>query len=360
MTPFDDPPPHPPQPDSLPPPSEEPYVVGPDAAALEQNAVEPHVVGPGVIEPRVIKPGVVEPMVATLDGDPITYAATLPAATSYSQNLEIPEDLRISWYWPHFILFLFFAGASFVVVQTALFFYYGPHQPMPRAELEKYLLNKPQFIFGTNILWYAAVFFFLYVTLSVLRDAPFWSSLGWTKLKARVSGSWGSPSAFFFGGCALAIFVGLASSRVHTKENMPIQELFKNRENAVLLMCMAVLIAPLVEETVFRIYLYPLFARMAYAFARRLGKESSEAVRAGTRISILLTGVLFGLMHGSQLGWNWGVVGLLILVGVIFTFVRARTGTVLASFLLHLGYNSMIAVTTVIGTHGFTRIPTSP
>jgi membrane protease YdiL (CAAX protease family) len=347
MTPFDDPPPHPPQPDPLA-PLEESGSAAPVAA--KQNAGEP----------RVVEPGRIEPVAATLDGDPITYAATLPPAGSYSQNLAIPEDLRISWYWPHFILFLFFAGASFVVVQTALFFYYGPRQPMPRAELEKYLLNKPQFIFGTNILWYAAVFFFLYVTLSVLRDAPFWSSLGWTKLKARVSGSWGSPSAFFFSGCALAIFVGLASSRVHTKENMPIQELFKNRENAVLLMCMAVLIAPLVEETVFRGYLYPLFARMAYTFARRLGKESAEAVRTGTRISILLTGVLFGLMHGSQLGWNWGVVGLLILVGVIFTFVRARTGTVLASFLLHLGYNSMIAVTTVIGTHGFTRIPTSP
>src|SRR5882724_799098 len=347
MTPFDDPP-HPPQPDSSTAPLEEPRSAGPGAA--EQNAVE---------RPLIELSGV-EPVVASLDGDPITYAATLPAAGSYSQDSTIPEDLRISWYWPHFILFLFFSSASFVVVQTALFFYYGPRQPMPKEELERYLLNKPQFIFGTNILWYAAVFFFLYITLSVLRDAPFWSSLGWKKLKARVSGSWRSPSAFFLGGCALAIFVGLASSRVHTKENMPIQELFKNRESAVLLMCMAVLVAPLVEETVFRGYLYPLFARMAYVFARRLGKDSAEAVRAGTRISIVLTGLLFGLMHGSQLGWNWGVVALLILVGVILTLVRARTGTVLASFLLHLGYNSMIAVTTVIGTHGFTRIPTSP
>ena len=37
---------------------------------------------------------------------------------------------------------------------------------------------------------------------------------------------------------------------------------------------------------------------------------------------------------------------------------RAQTGTVLASFLLHLGYNSMIALATIIGTHGFTKIPT--
>ncbi len=325
---FDDTPPQPPQPDSL---------------------------GDAAEEPRPM-----EPVGASLDGDPITYAATLPPVGSYSQNSAIPEDLRISWYWPHFILFLFFAGASFVVVQTALFFYYGPRQPMPKEELERYLLNKPQFIFGTNLLWYAAVFFFLYITLSVLRGAPFWSSLGWTKLRTHLTGSWGGPWAYFLGGCALAIFVGLASSRVHTKENMPIQELFKNRHNAILLMCMAVLVAPLVEETVFRGYLYPLFTRITYALSRHFGVGASEAVRVGTRTSILLTGVLFGLMHGSQLGWTWGVVGLLIFVGVIFTLVRARTGTVLASFLLHLGYNSMIAVTTIVGTHGFTRIPTGP
>jgi len=300
-----------------------------------------------------------DPISPALAGDPITYAASVPAAP-YDSNSVLPEDLRISWSWPHLILLLFFATASFVVIQTALFFYYGPHHPMPKEELERYLLNKPQFIFGTNLLWYAAVFFFLYITLSVLRDSPFWSSLGWKKLKSSISGNWGGPWSYFLGGCALAIFVGLVSSRVHTKENMPIQELFKNRENAVLLMCMAVLVAPLVEETVFRGYLYPLLARFAYGVSRHFGMDPSRALRVGIGTSVLLTGALFGLMHGAQLGWSWEVVALLIIVGIVFTSVRARTGTVLASFLLHLGYNSMIAVTTIIGTHGFTRIPTAP
>jgi membrane protease YdiL (CAAX protease family) len=323
------------------------------------DPLQPDSPTPSEEELRQAEPAQLESPSPALGGDPITYAATLPV-TSYNTDSAIPEDLRISWYWPHFILFLFFSGASFIVVQTALFLYYGPRHPLPKEELERYLLNKPQFIFGTNILWYASVFFFLYITLSVLRDCPFWSSLGWKKLKAHLAGSWGGPWSYFFSGCILAILVGLASSRVPTKENMPIQELFKNRQNAILLMGMAVLVAPLVEETVFRGYLYPLFARMAYAITRLFGVQSSEAIAVGMKISVLLTGVLFGLMHGSQLGWTWQVVALLILVGIIFTFVRARTGTVFASFLLHLGYNSMIAVTTIIGTHGFTRIPTSP
>jgi len=39
---------------------------------------------------------------------------------------------------------------------------------------------------------------------------------------------------------------------------------------------------------------------------------------------------------------------MLITVGIIFTLARARAGTVLASYLLHLGYNSMIAVTQLL------------
>jgi membrane protease YdiL (CAAX protease family) len=281
-----------------------------------------------------------EPSATLLPGDPISYVAAAPSP-QYPAGPALPEDLRISWSWTHFFVFIFFAIASFFVIQTALILYYAPHRSLPPKELERYLLNKPEFLFGSNVIWYAAIFLFLYVTLGVLRDSPFWRSLGWKKLKPNLSEGKGNPWAYFFSGCGLAIFVFIASSQVHTNDKMPIQEILKNRNSAILLMLMAVLVAPLVEETVFRGYLYPLFAKSF-----------------GMVPGILLTGILFGLMHGSQLGWTWGIVGLLILVGVIFTFARARTGTVLASFLLHLGYNSMIAIATIIGTHGFTKMPT--
>ena len=138
------------------------------------------------------------------------------------------------------------------------------------------------------------------------------------------------------------------------------QELFKSRSGAMLLMAMAVLVAPLVEETVFRGYLYPLFAGKFSGIASFLGIDAAQALRFGTATAIFITGVLFGLMHAPQLGWTWGLVSLLSFVGVIFTFARARTGTVVASFLLHLGYNSMIAVTSFIATKGFTHLPPMP
>ncbi|HXN53772.1 MAG TPA: CPBP family intramembrane glutamic endopeptidase [Candidatus Acidoferrum sp.] len=289
--------------------------------------------------PAAAEPLSVEDPNSPLAGDPINYAAGAPSP--YTPRPALPEDLRISWSWTHFFVFVFFAVSSFFLVQMVLILYFAPHRTMSPKELERYLLSKPQFLFGTNILWYAMIFLFLYVTLGVLPGKPFWRTLGWKKLQSNLSAGKANPWAYFLAGCGLAIFVFLASSQVHTNDKMPIQEVLKNRSSAMLLMAMAVLVAPLVEETVFRGYLYPLFAK-------------SFGIVPG----ILLTGVLFGLMHGSQLGWTWGIVGLLILVGIIFTFARAHTGTVLASFLLHLGYNSMIAIATIIGTHGFTKIPT--
>lgn len=282
--------------------------------------------------------------VAALPGDPISYAATAaPQLPSYPSRAALPEDLQISWSWIHFIVFIFFVIASFVLVQAALVAYFRPPHRLSPKEYQQYFMNKPEFLIGSNLIWYGALFLFLYVTLSVLRGVPFWSSLGWRRWKPNADGKRTRPWGYFFSGSGLAIFVVLASSQVHTKGPIPIQEVLKNRNSALLLMCMAVLVAPIVEETIFRGYLYPLFAR-------------SFGIGPG----IVLTGTLFGLMHGSQLGWTWGIVLLLILVGIIFTFARARTGTVVASFLLHLGYNSMIAAATIIGTHGFTKLPISP
>ena len=94
--------------------------------------------------------------------------------------------------------------------------------------------------------------------------------------------------------------------------------------------------------------------------ARHFGGNPEESFRTGSALSIVLTGGFFGLLHGAQLGWTTGLVTMLVIVGVIFTYVRASTGTVLASFLMHLGYNSMIAVSAIVSTHGFTRMPPHP
>jgi membrane protease YdiL (CAAX protease family) len=304
----------------------------PDQAPSRESPAEP---GPAA-----------EPPPSTADlplaGDPITLAATLPPA-ALSHQSPVPEDLRISWSWVHLVLFLFFGFASLFIVQGGFLLYYAPARHFSNEkDLERFVLSKPQFAIGSMVLWYALIFLFLYVTLAVLRGFPFWRTLGWRKITRGNGGRPRSPWLFFFAGCGLSLVVSVVTSKMQPREDVPIEELFRYKNTAMLFMAMAVLIAPLVEETVFRGYLYPLFAKYF-----------------GVATSVIVTGVLFGLMHGAQLGWTWGLVLVLIAVGVIFTFVRARTGSVFASFLLHLGYNSTIALVSILITRGFTKMPTA-
>jgi len=291
-----------------------------------------------------------------LAGNPISYVAIHPEA-AHPPASHLPEDLRITWSWPHLLLFVVYAVVSQFAIGIAVLAYYSTNGHLSQRQIRRLFESDPRLIVGTNVLWFGLIILFLYVTLSVLPCLPFWRSLGWKRLDANPLAGKGRPWMYFLSGSGLSLFVIGASSRVKNAEHVPIQEMFKSRSGAMLLMCMAVLVAPLVEETVFRGYLYPVFARIASRLAQSFGMDSPSAIRAGVVTSILVTGALFGLMHAPQLGWTWGLVGLLILVGIIFTFARAWTGTVFASFLLHLGYNSMLAFLTVLGTKGFTYMP---
>lgn len=299
-----------------------------------------------------------------LAGDPISYVAVNPAAAHPAYS-NLPEDLRISWSWVHLIVFALFGFASLVLVQLAFTLYYLPMNRhfANKHEFEQFVFSKPFFAIGSMIIWEASLIFFLYVTIALLPSAPFWRSLGWRTLPSRVPGVVRKPWPYLFLGCALSIGVFIVNSKTQAPENAPIEELFKHRTTMLLFMGMAVLFAPLVEETLFRGYLYPLLARLTSSIASYFGVESSAAVRHGVGSSIVLTGVIFGLVHGYQLGWSISLVLTLIVVGIVFTYVRARSGTVYASYLLHLGYNSTIAIATLIGfivTKGFTQMPPRP
>jgi membrane protease YdiL (CAAX protease family) len=290
--------------------------------------------------------------------DPTPYGSVNSSeipAPPYS-TLELPEDLRIPWSWIHLSFFLVSSLASFVVLPVLVALGVQLYTRRPQFQFQQ-LASNASFLVATQVLCFAAVIFFLYMTLGVLRHAPFWSTLGWRKFDIAPNGKVPMPWIFPAIGGGLALFVAVATSRLKDTENAPIEQLFKDRHAAFLLMGMAVLIAPLVEETVFRGYLYPLFASNLAKLAAYYGVDSSRAIRFGMTSGVLATGFLFGMMHGWQLGWNVALVSLLTLVGVIFTFARAATGTVLASFLMHLGYNSLIAVITVIATKGFTVTP---
>ena len=60
-----------------------------------------------------------------------------------------------------------------------------------------------------------------------------------------------------------------------------------------------------------------------------------------------------------QLDFAWQPVLLVSVVGIVLTYVRARTGTVLASFFVHLGYNTFLFVAFYFATGGLRNFPGS-
>jgi membrane protease YdiL (CAAX protease family) len=297
-----------------------------------------------------------------LQGVEEASAAHSEAAPGESAPLDagefLPADLRISWSWPHFLVFLLFAFGSLLAVQLAVMGYLASARHLPMKQVEQLLMTEASWVVGMQTLWLAVVLLFLYVTLGLLREAPFWTTLGWHRFPGPVPPAQ-RPNAwkYFFTGSALSALVLLGGQGVHPKGKMPIEEIFKDPHGLLLLMGMAVLVAPLMEETLFRGYLYPLLAGKVAGLARGMGHDPERALRIGRAASIAVTGCLFGIMHGAQTGWTLGIVGMLSVVGMIFTYARARTGTVLASYLLHLGYNSTLAVLMAVATGGFRHVP---
>ena len=170
----------------------------------------------------------------------------------------------------------------------------------------------------------ACAILYLYLMVHGRTDAPFWPTIGWREMLPGMGKIRDHALQFLAGGAVLAVVVSFVGGFLNSKEALPIEELLKARVSILLFGILGVLVAPLVEETIFRGFLYPVIAR-----------------RLGIAAGVAITGTLFGLMHAAQLWGGWGQIALLILVGVVLTWVRARTGTVAASYFVHLGYNGL-------------------
>lgn len=184
-----------------------------------------------------------------------------------------------------------------------------------------------------------AILVLLYGMVRSRTAAPFWSALGWRAFPAAAPrAAW--AVRYMLGGAGLAIVIQAASYKLAPDFRVPMEELFRNRPSVLMMMALGILVAPILEETLFRGCLYPLLAR-------------TWGIPAG----VLLTGAIFGLAHSLQLAGAWSQVALLSTVGIIFTYIRARSGTVVASYFVHLGYNSLLFVAFYFATGGLRNFP---
>jgi membrane protease YdiL (CAAX protease family) len=247
-----------------------------------------------------------------------------PRSTQYRAG--ISDDLRVPWGWAEVALFVILgviasAAVTWGMAQVAVRFFGVNSNDIFGATMST---AKSVVVLLSQAVLDAGAILYLYLMLLARTDAPFWPSIGWREMRPGAGKIRDLAVQFLAGGAVLAVVVSFAGGFLNSKETLPIEELLKARVSILLFGILGVLVAPLVEETIFRGFLYPVIAR-----------------RLGIAAGIAITGTLFGLMHAAQLWGGWGQIALLILVGVVLTWVRARTGTVAASYFVHLGYNGL-------------------
>ncbi len=269
-----------------------------------------------------------------------TNLPTLSDASNYLGHSDppIPEDFRVPWGWTDLAAFVVLAIAGFLLLSLIV--------PMGLAmsgvdirQIQNSLHQVIRINILIQVLMDLGLLAYLAAQMRSRFHSPFWHTIGWRKLETgRVP-----QGVVYFGlilsGFFLSIIVSLGSALFPPKGDLPIQSLFQDRSTTILFMLIAVLLAPVVEETIFRGYIYPVVGR---SFGKGWG--------------IVATGILFGSLHAGQLWGGWGQIALLVFVGIVLTFARAVSRTVVASFVIHTSYNSVQVIGLLIATHGLRHL----
>ena len=226
------------------------------------------------------------------------------------------------------VYFLAAAFALFLIVQFgALYFLVweaAQHSPgSDWAELSREVSERHQgnafLIVPVQTISYALLLLLLYVLIR-RRGLPFWSSLAICRLPA------GQVAAALVAGMLLALLIQLANALYPPPEPLALDRLFTSRAAAQLIVAASILLAPLVEEIVFRGYIYGLLERIG-----------------GVTAAVLASGLLFGSIHFPQLWPGFFQMVLLCVVGLVFSITRAQTGNTTAAITVHFGYNATIS-----------------
>jgi len=256
--------------------------------------------------------------------------------------LFVPEDLRVPWGGIDVLLFVVFGFVGLLVVGmiVASIAMVGFGVRMRDLTPASTSPAKSTILVLTQAVWSGLVLVYFFTLVRVRTQSPFWRTLGWRELRLGALSPGASALRCLGGGALLAVIVSAAGRFFGQQNELPIEQMFRSRPTVMLLMGFGIVVAPLVEETMFRGFLYPVIAR-----------------RFGMATGVVITGALFGAMHAQQLWGGWGQIVLLILVGILLTWVRARTGTVAASYLVHLGYNTLLFLGFFAATGGLRHIP---
>jgi uncharacterized protein len=180
-----------------------------------------------------------------------------------------------------------------------------------------------------QLVLYLFIYICFFLVFKFRYDKPVFGSLGWRRTAVH-------PVVLVVSGMALAIAVSLLAKVIHTPQvKSPIDEITKTPFSLAVFAVMAVTIAPLFEELLFRGFIQPLLSR-------------TFGVVAG----VVLTAVLFGALHAPEYSWAWQYALAVSIAGAVFGWVRARTQSIIPGTIMHGSYNLVFIVGLILMKYG--------
>jgi uncharacterized protein len=256
-----------------------------------------------------------DPLPQFAEGAPVSPSVTDDGlGTPVQIILAPPEKSFPSWSgWDVLAILVFTLVAILVFTVGALFIAHA--LPQYRNTSFSDLTANAAVVIGAQTAAYPLVLLFIFLMVRTRSHQPFGVAIEW---------KWPGMLApvFLVSGVILAFVIESLARFLPIPKSLPMDAYFNDATSAYMMAAFGLTLAPLLEELFFRGLLYPWLRKWT-----------------GLVVAVLLTALAFAAIHGAQLGYAWGPVLSIFVVGVVFTVVRVRTKSVAASFLMHCGYN---------------------
>lgn len=178
-------------------------------------------------------------------------------------------------------------------------------------------------VFSTTV---AAII--IYRSASKFSPSGFWRNVGFNRDKSFFKRAIIPAIVGFVCACSSA-YVAVTRD---VQPSTPLNESLQTADNVLVIVgffILALIIAPLFEEIVFRGYFYHISRRI-------IGKVST----------VILIGATFAAMHVGQYWGDWLAIFMVAVVGFAITILRAWTGTTSSGVIAHYVYNIGVTVIT--------------
>ena len=173
---------------------------------------------------------------------------------------------------------------------------------------------------GVVLISHAAGWLMAWILVTRIHGWPFVQGLGFRRWPL-------SRLAFIFGAAILVYGLAMLPALAHPpppeRTNLFLEIFRSGGLNLALLLAVAVIFAPLMEEVLFRGLLFPALRR-----------------RFSFTVAALHTTLLFTALHFTQTGSYWPAMVGIFLCGACLAWLRERTGSLWPPVVFHMGFNT--------------------